>query len=117
MKTGTDISIPECRKSGYPVVEHDMGKLYVNTRYILTISNPEAWSENGKRKPNQSNPYLFHDRVSYNEMWRLFNIEGVGIKKYCDWKNCPLPSPEESPTFQDYVSLASILHGYCGLPV
>lgn len=115
MKTGTDISIQECRVSGYPVVEHGKRPMDPSKDYNLTISNPESWYDNGKPKIGSSDLYSVDTFISYQDLWDTFENQGEGIKDYCDFENCPLPAPYENPSFHDFVHLASIIHPYCGI--
>ena len=116
MKTGTDISIPECRASGYAVVDHGKRPLDVTKSYRLTISNPNAWTFCGKAvKFGAARPYCVDDWFSYADLWESFERGGDGIKSFCDFENCPYPSPEESPSFNDFVSLAQTVDMYHGL--
>lgn len=117
MRTGTDISIPECRASGYPVVEHHSSKMNPKKDYLLTISNPSSWADSGGGvKPGRGHTaYRVYTFVSYQEMWERFEKQGEGIKKFCDFENCPLPTPENTSSFHDFVNLASILDSYCGI--
>jgi hypothetical protein len=115
MLTGTDISIRECRASGYPVVEHRDKKMNPRKDYWLTISDPSKWTFDGAPYPMAEDRYLFAGMVSYQELWDYFNEQGQGIKDYCDFANCPYPSPDEEPTHMDLASLAGTLFSYCGL--
>lgn len=123
MKTGTDRSLAECRSSGYPVVEHGKRPMDPKKRYRLTISNTDAWGDSGKvliRRPLRDGfpapVYDTDDDFSYEELWQHFEKQGAGIKDYCDFKNCPLPNPEQRPCFLDFAELAGTLRYYGGLP-
>lgn len=116
MKTGTDLSIPECRSSGYPVVEHGKSPMDPAKDYRLTISNPNAWTDSGQVKFGKGHKaYHFDGFISYKNLWELFESRGEGIKSFCDFKNYPYPAPDESPSFHDFVSLASTVDTYCGI--
>jgi hypothetical protein len=118
MKTGTDISIKTCRAEGYAVVEHYGKKMKPGNPYFLTISNPLVW-ESGCRSNSPflaaREPYLEQGWFSYQELWDQMEKQGKGIKEYCDFKNCPLPAPDQNPTFHDFVNLAQTLHYFCGI--
>lgn len=116
MKTGTDQSIAECRESGYPVVKHGKSKLNPEKEYLLTISNERYWPY-GKNKIGTPIDKLYHVHtfISYVALWESFLKAGNGIQSYCDFANCPLPAPNESPDYSDFVTLAGIVHSYCGL--
>jgi hypothetical protein len=124
MKTGTDVSLRVCRAEGYPVVEHGKRPLDPKQRYRLTISDPAAWNDAGtavliNRRMIGNHPtpaWDTDDWFSYEELWQRFVAGGAGIKSFCDFENCPPPSPEQQPGFLDFVGLASILRWYCGLP-
>ena len=112
MKTGTDVSLWECRMSGYPVVEHGKRPMDPDKPYDLTISNPRHWGKPGTRRK------LLYDTdvmISYKDLWESFVRGGQGIKDFCDFKNCPYPSPEEDPSFNDFVSLAQTVVLWHGL--
>lgn len=116
MKTGTDISIPECISNGYPIVYHKTDEaMDPNREYKLTISNPKEWKDNLEHIPDCDITYSFNGNVSYITLWEEFGSNGESIKEYCDFKNCPIPSPTEEPSFNDFVTLAGIVHRYCGI--
>ncbi len=114
MKTGTDMSIKECRESGYPVIEHT-GKFDPAKYYGLTISLPHLWP-NGRALPGwpRGQLYMTDTDVSYNDLWELFESKGQDIKDFCDFKNCPYPLPADAD-FHDLASLAGTLSSYCGV--
>lgn len=114
MKTGTDINLTVCREEGYAVVDHGKKPLNTEKDYQLTISDPGKWNS-GKVKFGARNPFVFNDIISYKELWNLFIEGGEGIKSFCDFENCPLPSPEENPNFSDFVQLAQTVYYYKGI--
>ena len=116
MKTGTDCSLAECRASGYPVVTHGKRPLDPIKLYNLTISNPRHWPD-GTLKPRTRSRDAWDTNTftSYRDLWESFLRGGEGIKSFCDFENCPYPSPEESPTFWDFASLAGTVRIYHGL--
>ena len=113
---GTDMSIAECRNSGYPVVR-PQGKTFNPDRpYDLTISNPENWSNGAvRKKKDRLWDYRYSGFTSYKELWRQFERQGDGIKSYCDFENCPLPTPDQSPDYYAFLHLAGTLINYCGI--
>lgn len=116
MKTGTDCNLAECRASGYAVVAHGKRPLDPSKMYELTISNPNKWP-NGTLTPGtrSRDAWEVNTFTSYDDLWKSFLRGGDGIKSFCDFENCPYPSPEESPTFNDFASLAQTVHMYYGL--
>lgn len=85
MKTGLIDSIQECRAKGLPVVEYDVHPFNPNAKYVLTISIPEAWNENGRRKSGCEKPYAFYDRRSYRDLEKLWGEktpDPTGFKDY-----------------------------------
>ena len=116
MKTGTDISLRTCREEGYPVVTHWTKTMDPDKLYDLTISDPRYWPYGilipGTRSKHAWAVNCF---TSYTELWKSFLRGGDGIKSFCDFKNCPFPSPTESPSFSDFASLAGVAHSYHGL--
>lgn len=61
IRTGTDISVAECRASGYPVVHHRSKKFDPDARYLVTISDPNGWNQSGTGiKKEARKPYLVH---------------------------------------------------------
>lgn len=116
MKTGTDCSLAECRASGYPVVEHGKRPLDPAALYTLTISNPSLWPYGTLRPGTKSrDAWDTNIFISYKDLWESFLRGGTGIKDFCDFKNCPYPSPEENPTFNDFANLAGTVRWYHGL--
>lgn len=139
LKTGTDCNLAECRASGYPVVEHGKRPLHPQKLYLLTISNPEAWTDSGTRalleqhKPKGANgqpvpTWKVYTWISYEDLWKQFQAAGDGIKDFCDFKNCPFPHPQDGrkfcaegdpekpqPTYLDFASLAGVVNDYRGI--
>jgi hypothetical protein len=116
MKTGTDCNLQECRACGYPVVEHGRRPLDPAKPYNLTISNPRHWPDGRLRVGTRSRDAWKVDTfTSYKDLWETFERAGQGIRDFCDFENCPLPAPDESPTFHDFVHLAGIVDSYCGI--
>lgn len=117
MKTGTDISILVCRAEGYAVVDHPAPphKFNPDKPYLLSISNPAGWTDEGHRKPKVQPGYLYQGMTSYREIWEQFEKGGAEIKSFCDFENCPMPSPDEEPGFGDFVTLAQTVFHYRGL--
>ncbi len=129
MRIGTDVSIAECRDFGYPVIDFKVKKLFPNGRktgmdkdadVLLTISNPERW-ENGKPKfpTKEQNKsflcpvYLYEGWVSWNDIHERYMDNKPDIDSYADLENCPIEM--ENPTEHDLVTLAGIVHSWCGL--
>lgn len=112
MLTGTDISIAVCRAEGYAVVEHHGNRLDPYRRYRCTVSNPTAWTDNGKRRPFYRNAYVHDERVSYSDLWDRFQKGGKGVKDFCDFETCPFPTPHENPSFEEMAALFGIVTGY-----
>jgi hypothetical protein len=115
--TGTDVSIAECRASGYPVIHHKSRKFDPDTPYLVTISNPAAWNPEGTAitRSSRHEPYLVHDLLTYREIWEKFLKGGKRIKEFCDFKNCPYPEPDGDASFHAMASLAGTVHSYRGL--
>lgn len=115
--TGSDVNLLTCRAEGYPVVKHFDVKPKKGKDYQLEITNTQAWNDNGRPMMGYKGPrYLYFGMISYEKLWESFVRAGDGIKSYCDFDNCPIPSPEDDPSFDDFVNLAGIVHSYCGIP-
>ena len=115
MKAGTDISLRVCRQEGYAVVEHGRRPMDPKELYSLTISEWRHWPH-GRLRPGirVRDAYSVNVNIAYTDLWALFLLKGESIKSYCDFENCPFPSPEEDPSFNDFVNLAQTINGYCG---
>jgi hypothetical protein len=117
MRPGTDVSLRECRESGYPIIEYfarDLlpdGTLNPEAMIDLTISNPENWPW-GVNKIGVLSRDLYRRTGYYcfKELKEAFLRAGQGIKDYCDWKHCPIEL--ERPHPMDFLHLAGILDGY-----
>ena len=117
MKIGTDISIAECRVSGYMVMDFKKSDLIKNGRLDkdcsceLTVSNPEEWTDSGRANPAKKGQlYVLNEDYSFNDLLKIIKDEGMkkSIASICDWENC---QPElENPTERDMLNLASDIH-------
>lgn len=115
LKTGTDTSLRVCREEGYAVVEHGRRPMEASQVYSLTVSNPQHWP-GGYLRPRTPKKLAYSCDVytSYADMWETFESKGQCIKDFCDFKNCPFPSPTENPSYGDFVALAQTIIAYCG---
>ena len=115
---GTDISIQECRASGYVVLDQmglvKKGKLDKDKKVRVTLSNPNEWPD-GRNRPGATNHelYIYDVMLSWNNLWEQFKLQGKGIRDFCDWDNCPHET--KNPTVEDMVQLAQTVSTYCGL--
>ena len=124
MKIGTEVSIAECRRSGYMVMEfkkRDLikkGVLDKDCEVTLSVSFPESWNDAGK-------PMIGFDwwslwslepiRYTFNDLMEILdNPEYLEqVESCCDWKNC---KPNlETPTEYDLLHLASDIHNVRGI--
>ena len=117
---GTDMSIAECRKSGYAVMDRQglvnrKGVLDKDKLVRVTMSNPEYWTCDGHNLPGvlATDLYVYDNWTSFNDVWEAFEAQGQSIKDYCDWKNCPIE--HENPTPWDMLHLVQTLLGHGGL--
>lgn len=125
MKIGTDVSIAECRCSGYMVIDFGAGKdfsrklikkgvLDKDCPVTLSVSNPEAWNDSGKPIINTDIPIWNlspHDtEYSWNDLMEFLNYSDrrASIASTCDWENC---APNfDNPNEYDLLHLASDIH-------
>lgn len=125
MKIGTDISIAECRNSGYMVIEFKKrelikkGVLQKDAYVDCTQSNPECW-----KKGRPIIGFDFHQRYCCNTIctWNMaieiFKRHGEGILKYIGCE-----SEEESylhrenPTEYDLLNLIADINSYSPLGI
>jgi hypothetical protein len=126
MKMGTDISLATCRSSGYMVMEYPKGLikkgiLDKDRPVLLTVSNPEAWTDCGRVKPpvhckyqdsyERHEPlpsiYALDEEYSWNDLIEFISDFGrrQSIASCCDWEHC---QPNfDNPTERDLLNLAS----------
>ncbi len=125
MKIGTDISIQECRASGYPVIEFKVRKLFPNGRkegidkdfsVYVTISEPERWPY-GYLTKGHGHGYSCISWLSWNELVEMIedslknSLES--FMKSVDRKI--LPSKIEKPTEYNLLNLISDFNWNFGL--
>jgi len=123
MKIGMDISIAECRRSGYMVMEFKKRELF--TKGILnkdayatfSLSFPEAWNDAGK--PMVGTEYtlwsLEPSEYSWNDLMEMIEDpeRRASVADCCDWENCnPI---FDNPTEHDMLHLASDISAAIGL--
>lgn len=130
MRIGTDVSIAECRNSGYTVIEFKVKELFPNGRKAgidkdalvnVTISNPEEW-QNGRpyiydRFEGRISPlYVYDDVMSWDAVYEMYlnNKESIdslcGIDPVNGWT-----FEVDNPTEYDLLSLIDSVNSYCGL--
>jgi len=117
---GTDVSIAECRKSGYVVLDRQglvdrKGVLDKDKLVHVTISNPMFWDCNGHNEPGVSKQdlYVYDNWTSFSAVLAQFRDAGESIKSFCDWENCPIEL--ENPTPWDMAHLIQTVHAHSGL--
>ena len=131
MKIGMDISIAECRRSGYLVMDFKKrelikkGKLDKDAVVIFSASDPMAWNDAGKPMINSDR---YGNRLEHIPLWSVDNSEYswndlIGfintpekmesVASCCDWKNC---KPNfDNPNELDLLCLASDIHCCMGI--
>jgi hypothetical protein len=127
MKIGTDVSIAECRREGYLVMEFEVKKLFPKGRkkpmdktaaVNFTYSNPHRWNDSGKPMPGIPRDELFYldTWLSYGDLLELY----IPHKDEID--QCTGNYGEEridyltiEPTEYDLLSLADMVKAYRGL--
>ena len=119
MKIGIDISIVECRRNGYPVIEFKKRELIKNgilqkDCYVnVTISNPEEWYDNGKVKFNgEFNHFMTDCNVTWNDVLEQYNDDKKSIDSFAETeKNIDFQNPNE----YDLLHLISDVSNYKGI--
>jgi hypothetical protein len=131
MRIGMDVSIAECRRSGYMVMDFKKRDLIKNgvldrdCGVTFSVSNPMEWNDAGKPMIN-SDRYGRAIRRSF--LWSLEPIEYTwndlvelltygdneeSVSSCCDWKNC---KPNfDNPNEYDLLHLASDIHCTMGI--
>jgi len=90
MKIGTDVSIAECRYSGYTVIEfkkRDLikkGVLDKDCSVHVTISFPERWDESGRPHVGYESHELYaHDTcICWNSVYELYEQHKKSIDNF-----------------------------------
>ncbi len=119
MKIGTDVSIAECRKSGYVVIEYKAkellhkGVLDKTCAVKVTSSYPENWSDAGKPLFGCSPLYVTNGFICFEAALEIFEGYGESIKSMIDFENCPIELI--SPSVYDFLFLLSAIESYSGL--
>ena len=123
MRIGTDISIAECRCSGYMVMDFKKRELFSNgvlnkkAYATFSVSFPMAWNDAGKPTIGTSLPLWSLEPTELNWDDLMSYIENPDCRKsvesICDWKNC-VPN-FDNPTEYDMLHLASDINVVMGL--
>ena len=119
MRIGTDVNLWTCRSEGYPQIEFAKTKLLKKGKldkdhYVRVVTtNPECYDDNGRYKIGSGEAYHLDTLISFNDAKEIFDNQGDGIKKFCDFENCPIEF--DNPNEYDLLSLISVLIPYCGL--
>jgi hypothetical protein len=123
MRIGMDISIAECRRSGYMVMDFKKRELFKNGKLdkdcpvIFSVSNPYAWNDAGKPMINSDR---YGNQLQHNQLWLIDNMEYSwndlmemleygdrmeSVASCCDWEHC---KPNfDNPNEYDLLHLAS----------
>lgn len=114
MKTGLDKSIPVCRAEGYAVVEHYSLLFRPDKQYLLTITNPKGWTDEGGRKFSfKGNHYHIYQMITYRELHKMW-LDAKGINEFCGCSVCPFTHPDNDPCFHDFAQMAQTLFMFKG---
>ena len=122
MKIGSDVSIAECRRSGYVVMEFKVKELFPvkgvldKERAIeVSVSNPKYWTDSGTPQVGCSYHELYVARgvISFEAAEEIFKDYGASIKSFCDFDSCPIEF--ENPDQYDFLRLLETIEGYSGL--
>lgn len=120
MQIGTDVSIPECRRSGYPVLSYKKSELYpkslnridVGATFNITISNPECWTKSGRMKENADKPYKLDIDLTWREVLEIYQENKHNLDKYMDFENCPIDM--QNPTPLEIATVVGGIDSYLG---
>jgi hypothetical protein len=113
MKIGTDVSIQECRRSGYMVIDFPKGLikdgvLDKDREVELSISFPEAWHDSGTPMIGTDlSLWSLRENYSWNDLIEFINYSDRRemVASCCDWEHC---QPEmDNPNEYDLLHLAS----------
>jgi len=123
MKIGTDLSISECRTSGYSVIDFNKrdlvkaGKLDKDHYVRLSVSFPERWNDAGRPdiKAAREGLALYSTDVDicWNDIHEQYIRHKEGIDSFADLANCPIEM--DNPTAYNLLNLADIVNSYCGI--
>ena len=110
MRIGEDVVIQECRDQGYIVMDYPVRKFKRNpttTDCRFTVSFPDYMQDGfvGEK-------ILYIDELlNWEDLWVMYleNKEGIDSMIYQPYKKADKPNP------YILLSLASDIHGYCGL--
>jgi hypothetical protein len=127
-KIGTDISIAECRRSGYMVMEFSPdliknGKLDKDVGCTFSVSNPNAWTDSGTPDISKFDTEPLWDlsphdtEYSWNDLMEFIKDtkKYIMVEKCCDWGKC-IPN-FDNPTEYDMLHMASDIHFTLGIYV
>jgi len=125
MKLGTDVSIAECRRSGYLVMEYKQRDLFprgvMNKDCGVTFSqsNPEAWNDAGKPDISSDAPLWalspYDTEWSWNDLIDLVDTPRRlrTLREVCDVSRALLEIPAPLP--RELLLLAGVVNDCFGL--
>jgi len=105
MIIGTDISLAECKESGYLMMEYK-GRKFDPSQQVKFIRCYDRYTE----FPFE---YLKHEVwLDTGCVWESYESHKQGIDKCCD---CDFKSIDDIKTWYDLLHLADVTDAYCGI--
>lgn len=110
---GTDISLDECKREGYMMMEYEEGSVFdKDKQYDIFCYYPEYLIKESKGTFLEGAKAI-DTTVSWNECLRLYKKHETGINKFADDMKAIMR--KHKPLFSDLLAAADTLNIYCGL--
>lgn len=110
MILGTDMSIRECKDSGYTMIKYDGRKKYTHNREVIVFRYLPDYirDEQGIKGDGEK----LWTRVNTNDVWKLYQDHKSGIQSFADYH---IEDINQLVDYYDLLNLADLVDANCGL--
>lgn len=110
MIIGTDVSIKECKDSGYMMIQYDGRKKFNQNEYYTFIQYlPDYIRKESHLTLAQAKQWT---TANVKDIWELYQDHKTGIQSFADYH---VENMEDIKDYYDLLNLADIVNAYCGI--
>jgi hypothetical protein len=111
---GTDMSLKECKKEGYLMLQYDARKKFDTKQAYNVFAYCPAFIIEESQGEIDKNALIVDTVVSWEDLQEIYQKHKDGIDKFAT--DVPELMSKKEPDFYDLLFVASTINAYCGLP-